>query len=52
MIARGLIATVVLGLFAAACGGDGGPFVVRPSDAPFVPVIESTEVAVGEPSIR
>lgn len=52
MIARGLIATVVLGLFAAACGGDDeGPFVVRPSAAPFVPVIESTEVAVGEPRL-
>ena len=52
MIARGLMTIVVLGLFAAACGGDAdGPFVVRPSTAPFVPVIESTEVAVGEPRL-
>lgn len=51
MIARSLIATVVLGLFAVACGDADGPFVVRPSTAPFVPVIESTEVAVGEPRL-
>ena len=35
----------------AACGSDDGPAVILPSDAPFVPVIESSDLAVGETRI-
>ncbi len=50
---RGLLflATVV-SLLATACAGSGGSrFIVTDSGAPFVPVIESTDVSVGAPRL-
>ncbi len=41
----------LLALFAVACGGADAPLVTTESTAPFVPVIESTELAVGEPRL-
>ena len=35
----------------ATCGSDDGPAVILPSSAPFVPVIESSDLAVGETRI-
>ena len=44
----GLVGLVVAALMLAACGGGRGPEnVVSESNAPFVPVLESTDLAVG-----
>ena len=37
----------IAALFAIACGGGDDRFVLTNADAPFVPVIESTDLAVG-----
>ena len=53
-IASVILALAALALFTTACGGGNGSsgingdvFVVTESNAPFVPVIESTDIAVG-----
>ena len=46
VVALGAIA-VIAALVAIACGGGDDRFVLTNADAPFVPVIESTDLAVG-----